>query len=314
MSILITGGAGFIGSHLVERLARDAAGGVTVLDNISRGHRGNLGAVLDRVRMIEGDIRDRDLLDQLVDGVDVIFHLAAQSSVMGAMNDPEAAFSSNVAGTRRLLECAQRHRVRRVVFTSSREVYGEAPVLPVPECAAINPKNAYGASKAAAEIYCRLAAATGLEVAILRLTNVYGPRDRDRVIPLLIERALCGEPLTLYGGSQLLDFVWIDVVVDALLKASWAPGLGGAVNVGSGRGCTLRDLADRIKRCAHSDSPVVTVESRKGEVVRFVGDLSRAAGCLGLTRPDDPLAHLPGLVAEARACFNAALASTLAVV
>ena len=301
MSVLVTGGAGFIGSHLVERLVRDGEAGVTVLDNLTRGTRANLGAVLDRIRFFEGDLLDPEQLEQAVEGADVIFHLAAQSNVMDSVRDPAAAFSNNAAGTFAILECARRHHVRRLVFASSREVYGEPLVLPVPETAAVNPKNPYGASKAAGETYCRLYAWNGPDTAILRLTNVYGPRDYGRVIPLFIDRALRNAPMTIYGGAQWLDFVWVDVVVDALIQASRQPGFGQAVNVGSGRGCALEHLAQRIRQCARSHSPLVEAESRAAEVVRFVSDIAQATKRFGISRPDDPLAHLPQLVEAARA-------------
>lgn len=301
MNILITGGAGFIGSHLAERLVLDASAQVTVIDNLSRGSRANLNPVLTRIRFIEGDIRDRVALERAIQGVDLIFHLAAQSSVMAAVRDPAATFSNNVAATFAVLECAQCQGVRRVVFTSSREVYGEPQVLPVAETAPLNPKNAYGASKAAAESYCRFYAANGLPSAILRLTNVYGPRDHGRVVPLFIERSLRQAPLTLYGGAQVLDFVWIAVVVDALVQAASESGSAAPVNVGSGRGCTLAHLARRVQQCAGSEVPLQQADCRSSEVVRFVSDIEQASRRFGLVRPNDPLEHLPRLVESARA-------------
>src|SRR5262249_25559920 len=149
--------------------------------------------------------------------------LAAQSNVMGAVYDADYAFSSNVTGTYNVLQAAKSAGVKRVLFTSSREVYGDPEQLPVQETSALRPKNGYGASNAAGEIYCHTAANEGLETSILRLANVYGTRDRDRVIPLFSQAAASGAPLTLYGGEQVLDFVWIDTVVDALIKAAFGP-------------------------------------------------------------------------------------------
>ena len=300
MSVLITGGAGFIGGHLTRRLVDDRAADVTIIDNFSRGQRANLDLFRNQIRLIEGDICDRHLLNRLMPGVDVIFHLAARSSVMDAVRNPQSAFATNVDGTYKLLECARRHNVSRVVFASSREVYGEASYLPVPETAELRPKNAYGASKVAAEGYCRRYSGSGVQVAILRLTNVYGPGDHGRVIPCFIESALRGEALTLFGGDQLLDFVWIETVVGALIRAAERPWRGGAMNIGSGRGCSLRALSQRIKDCAKSQSPVVPGAPRAAEVVRFVSDISLAVKHLDLTRPEDPLAHLPSLVMAVR--------------
>src|SRR5207245_6973446 len=151
-------------------------------------------------------------------GPNVVCQLAAQSNVMGAVYDADYAFGSNVTGTFNVLRAAASAGVKRVVFTSSREVYGDPRQLPVRESCPIRPKNGYGASKAAGEVYCRAAANDGLETVILRVTNVYGTRDRDRVVPLFARSAGSGSPLTLYGGKQVLDFVWIDTVVDALVK------------------------------------------------------------------------------------------------
>jgi UDP-glucose 4-epimerase len=132
---------------------------------------------------------------------------------MLAAADPEYTYSTNVTGTRKVLAAAAACGVRRVVFTSSREVYGDPDLLPVSEDARLSPKNAYGASKAAAEMYCRQYSADGLQVAVVRLTNVYGPGDQDRVVPLFIERALAGQPLVLYGGDQVLDLTPVRLVV-----------------------------------------------------------------------------------------------------
>ena len=185
--VLITGGAGFIGSHLVERLVGQRAQ-VTVLDNFSRGLRSNLSFVSSRIRLIEGDIRDRSCVESAVRGQTLVFHLAAQSSVLHASADLDESFSSNVAGTFEVLRAAQSHNTRHLVFASSREVYGDPLRLPVSEDSRLIPKNAYGISKLACELYCRVFGDEGLSVSILRLANVYGTRDTDRVIPVFIQR------------------------------------------------------------------------------------------------------------------------------
>src|SRR5207245_9289304 len=149
-------------------------------------------------------------------GPNVVCQLAAQSNVMGAVYDADYAYSSNVTGTFNVLRAAVSAGVKRVVFTSSREVYGDPRRLPVRESAPLPPKNGYGASKAAGEVYCRAAANEGIETVILRLANVYGTRDRGRVIPLFAQAAAAGWPLTIYGGKQVLDFIWVETVVDVL--------------------------------------------------------------------------------------------------
>lgn len=227
---------------------------------------------------------------------DIVFHLAAQSNVMGAVTDADYAFTTNVMGTYNVLQAAARANVKRVVFTSSREAYGDPKVLPVPETAPMQPKNAYGASKVAGEVYCRLAAHQGLETVVLRFSNVYGPDDRDRVIPLFAAAAAANSPLTVYGTQKILDFVWIDTIVDALLKAAFGPYIRGPVNVGSGKGTTIAELAHRIVRITNSCSEVRIVEERAQEVGRFVADITRGKKLLGLSEPADPLWALPQLL------------------
>src|SRR5215468_6485595 len=219
MKILITGGAGFIGRHLTARLARNPGHSIKALDNYRRGSRKPPAQLESDVAWIEGDIRDRDLLSAVMTGVDIVFHLAALSNVVGAIEDLDYFFSTNVGGTFNVLAAAKRAQAQRVVFASSREVYGEQTHLPVSERARLTPKNAYGASKLAGEACCGMFQSADLPVTILRLANVYGPGDRERVIPIFVENALCGKPLTLYGGDQVLDFVWIETVVEAFERA-----------------------------------------------------------------------------------------------
>lgn len=300
--ILVTGGAGFIGGHLVERLARRHKGGaVTVIDNLRRGDPENLRSCSGDIVFCRSDIRDRAALDPVMRGCEVVFHLAAQSSVMGACEDTEYSCSTNVLGTLHVLEAAKQAGVKRVVFTSSREVYGEPDRIPVPETAPLSPKNAYGASKVAGEMYCRVFGQNGLEVVVLRLANVYGPRDIGRVIPLFVDRALRGLPLLLYGGSQILDFVWIDAVVDALIQTGFGEFSPEPLNIGAGRGITVAALAQRILDLTGSHSPLAIEERRGVEVSRFVADTTRAQARLGLPLPEDPLFGLEQVVQAASA-------------
>jgi len=292
MHILVTGGAGFIGTHLVERLAAERTGRIVVLDNLRRSTRERLDRLSREIAFVQSDIRDYHALHEAMRGIDLVFHLAAHSNVIGAEQDTEYCFQANVAGTFHVLEAARRSGVKRVVFTSSREVYGDPVELPVPETAPLQPKNAYGVSKAAAELYCRLFSEGGLDVAVLRLANVYGPRDRDRVIPIFMENAVRGRPLVLYGGSQILDLVWIDTVIGALLKAGFNESIGGPVNVGSGRGTSIRDLAQRILEVTQSSSPIEVLPARTVEVTQFVADLDRARRVFGIEPSPDPLSHL----------------------
>jgi UDP-glucose 4-epimerase len=296
MRILVTGGAGFIGSHLVERLARDNAGSVVVLDNLRRGRKENLDPFLDRITFIEGDIRERNVLLEAMRGCELVYHLAAQSNVIGAVQDLEYSFTSNVDGTFNVLQAARLVGVKRVVFTSSREVYGDPQHLPVAETAPLQPKNAYGASKVAGELYCRVIGEQGPETVILRLANVYGTRDRDRVIPIFVENALRAETITMYGGKQMLDFVWIDVVVDALWKVGFGDLIREPVNIGSGKGTVIGDLARRVVEVTKAPSRIHADPPREIEVSRFVADTTRARQIFGLEPPQDPLSHLADVV------------------
>lgn len=292
MRVLVTGGAGFIGSHLAHALV-EAGHDVVVLDNLRRGRR---AAVPIAAEFIEGDIRHPDTVLTATSGCEVVFHLAAQSNVMGAMDDVDYSFTSNVAGTLNVLHAAAECGVRRVVFASSREAYGEPEQLPVSEDAPLVARNLYGASKIAAEAYCEAWRGTaGLDTVVLRFANVYGPGDSGRVIPLWLARAVRGEDLELYGGAQVLDFVHVDVAVKALI-AAMKPGVQGPINVGSGQGTALRDLAARILALTGARSRLVLRPPRGPEVVRFVADVRRMRTVLGIEPPADSLAGLDAMV------------------
>lgn len=297
LKVLITGGAGYIGSHLARRLAGPGDVDVTVLDNLRRGCRDALGGAA--IRFVEGDVRDQRTVNELTKGVDVVFHLAAESAVLAAATDPEYCFEANVTGTFRVLQAARSNQVRRLVFTSSREVYGDPVSLPVAESDPLRPKNAYGASKAAAEMCCA-AFASELGIAIVRLANVYGPGDKGRVIPRFVHNAIHGLPLTLFGGEQFLDFVWIETVVQALMRVGFDAEVKGPLNIGSGQGTRLIELCRRIIRLAESPSTVEVAGSRDTEVVRFVANIGAARKAIGLEAPADPLFGLEEVIAAAR--------------
>lgn len=292
--ILVTGGAGFIGGHLVNRLVATHGGEIVVLDNLHRGY--SRGLLPGSVDFRKGDIRDPAAVADAVRGCDVVFHLAAQSNVMGAVADSGYAFSTNVVGTHLVLEATASAGVKRLVFPSSREIYGDPKSIPVQETAPLRAKNAYGASKAAGEVYCRLAAQQGLETVVLRLANVYGPGDRDRVIPLFAAAAAHNKTITVFGRQKVLDFLWIDTLVDALLQAGFGRYIQGPVNVGSGKGTNLVDLARRIVGLTASTSRIEVVEEREQEVGRFVADITRAKRLLRIPEPEDPLWALPQML------------------
>jgi len=299
MRVLVTGGAGFLGSHLVDALV--AVGDeVVALDNLYRGSLANIDTHLSTraAKFIEADIRDYPAVLEAAAGTEVVYHLAAQSNVIGAVTDIDYSFTTNVCGTYNVLKAAAATNVRRLVFSSSREVYGEPELIPVSEDAPLTAKNPYGASKVAGEAYCEVWGRTaGLECQILRFANVYGPRDRDRVIPIWIERARRAEPLELYGGEQIIDFVWVGKAVEALLAATRS-GLTRPINVGSGIGVTLPQLAHRLLEETGSRSKLEILPARSGEVVRFVADVGQMHRVLGVMPDLDPLAHLGACLAE----------------
>jgi len=296
MKAFVSGGAGFIGSHLVDRLLLDGYN-VIVFDNLFRGKKSNLSKHQENkaFRFIEGDIRNyRQIHDALGDGVDLFYHLAAQSNVMGAVTDIDYSFETNVLGTYNVLKASENRKVRRFIFTSSRESYGEARYIPVDEEHPLMSKNSYGASKVAGETYCRVFAGRGpLEVAILRFANVYGERDFNRVIPIFLENIRQGKDLTIFGGKQVIDFVSIEIIIEALMQsAKNREILNGPVNVGSGKGTTLFELAHALKDISQADFEIHVEPARSEEVVRFVASVERFNRVFDIRLPENPLYYL----------------------
>jgi len=299
--VLITGGAGFIGSHLTDRLIAEGFQ-VTVLDNLHRGRLDNIQKHLNKgtLRFLPLDIRYYNGLKQACAGQDVVFHLAAQSNVLGAVQNLDYSFKSNVVGTFNILKAAANGKVRRLIFASSREAYGEANYLPVDEKHPLKAKNAYGASKVAGEKYCQVFGNTGLlEVAILRLANVYGLRDFNRVIPIFIDNALQHKDIHIYGGKQIIDFISVEIVVEAFYQSmNNRMVLEAPTNVGSGRGTTLFELAERIQKIAAAKNKIVIEAPRQVEVVKYTANLSRFKKVFTIKQPKDPLYHLPNMFAQ----------------
>jgi UDP-glucose 4-epimerase len=298
LRMVVTGGAGFIGSHLVDRLVAEGHDTIAI-DNLHRGRLENLVEVRrgHRFEFVQGDIRDSDLLRRYFEGAHTVFHLAAQSRVMDASRDLDYTFATNVTGTFNVLRVAADCRVDRVVFASSREVYGDPISVPVDESHPLLPINVYGASKMAGEALCRsFRRERGLQTTILRFANVYGPRDVDRLIPTWLDRIAAGDDLPVYGGTQILDLVWIDQAIEALMRAWPISVPGSAINVASGTGTRILDLARRIARIAGSRSRVVLMPAREQEVTRYVGSTQRMREILGVQPLSDPLMHLEQLL------------------
>ncbi|MBD3225701.1 MAG: SDR family NAD(P)-dependent oxidoreductase [Caldithrix sp.] len=299
MQICVTGGAGFIGSHLVDRLLNEGHR-LVVIDNLLRGKKTNIQEHIQNRRMtfLENDIRDYKFISQAMEGCEVVFHLAAQSNVMGAVENIDYSFETNVVGTFNTLKAARLNNVRRFIFTSSREVYGEADYLPVDEYHPLSSKNTYGASKVAGEKYCQVFQNMGsFEMVVLRLANVYGERDFDRVIPIFLDRAFNGKNICIYGGKQVIDFISVEIIVDALLMALYNNEfLSGPTNIGSGQGTTLFSLVNRVKALTQTKSEVIIEPPRSVEVVKFVADNKRFSKVYQKMVPDDPLYYLPKMI------------------
>jgi len=283
MKVLITGGSGFIGSHLVEHFQGKAD--VRVLDNLRTGHRRNLDGF--DVDFIEGSILERELVRKTVEGVDYIFHLAAMVSVPESMSNPIECAAINVTGLLNVLEEAAEAGVKKLCFSSSAAIYGNNPTVPKIESMVPEPASPYAITKLDGEYYCDLfTKGSNLETASLRFFNVFGPRQDPNsayaaAVPIFIRKALAGEPLTVYGdGEQTRDFVYVKDIVAACVFAATTPGVTGVFNVGYGASTTINDIARKIIDAAGSRSTIRHEPVRAGDVKHSLAsvDKLRAAG------------------------------------
>jgi UDP-glucose 4-epimerase len=279
MQVLVTGGAGFIGSAVVRKLLAEGHG-VRVFDNLETGDRTNVPA---GVPLIEGDIRDAAALEAAMAGSDHVVHLAAMVSVALSVAEPERCFDINVTGTRRVLETAKALGVKRVVMASTAAIYGNEPTLPKRETMAPRPESPYAYAKWQNEVdagyYGRY---LGLETVCLRFFNVFGPRQRpdspySGVISIAANRLLAGLPFTVNGtGEQTRDFIYVDDVASAVVASLSRPGLSHDVmNVGRGKAITLLELIDTLAG-AIGVTPELKFEApRAGDVLHSLSDASR---------------------------------------
>ncbi len=290
---LVTGGAGFIGSHLVERLLAEGAR-VRVLDDFSTGSRANLGGAVrhrGRLEVVRGDVRRLATVERATRGVEVVFHQAAMRSVPRSVKDPLGANDHNVTGTLNVFEAARRCRARRVVYASSSSVYGDRPELPKREDQMPAPISPYAVSKAAGEQYAAVwTRLYGLATVGLRYFNVYGPRQDPKsqyaaVIPRFILWGLRGRPLEVHGdGRQSRDFTYIDNVVDANVMAARAPDAGGEVfNVGCGMRVSLLDIIQRLETLLGRPLERRHTPPRAGDVPHTLADVEKAKRLMGYT-------------------------------
>jgi UDP-glucose 4-epimerase len=282
---LVTGGAGFIGSNVVKVVVEDHYK-VVVLDNLVSGYRKNLDALRD-VQFIEGDVRDEAALTRALEGVEVIFHLAASVGNIRSMEQPVEDSDVNVIGTIRLLEAARSAGVKKIICSSSAAIFGELRYLPINETHSTEPDSPYGVSKLAEEKMClAYSKLYELEAVCLRYFNVYGVNQRydayGNVIPIFTYRLLRGEPLVIYGdGEQTRDFVNVQDVARANLLAAQAQGVSGPFNIASGASITINELAEILRDVSNVNLPVHHEPARKGEVRDSVADISAAANAFG---------------------------------
>lgn len=287
-TFLVTGGAGFIGSHIAQALA-ERGDKVRVVDNLSTGFVANLNGFREHVEFIEGDLCDAAVASKAVAGVDCIFHEAALASVPRSVKEPLATHAHCVTASLMLLDEARKAGVRRVVYAGSSSAYGDQPFSSKRETDSPDPISPYGAAKLATEYYCRAFAATyGLETVTLRYFNVFGPRQDpgspySAVIPLFITAILSGKQPVIYGdGSQSRDFTYVANVVHANLLAADAPGVSGHVfNAACGGSITLLDLLAAINRALGTDVQAVHAPPRPGDIRESMADITRARAMLG---------------------------------
>jgi UDP-glucose 4-epimerase len=289
-SYLVTVGAGFIGSHLVEALLKQGRR-VRVLDNLSTGRLANIEHLLSDIEFVQGDIRSLATVRRAVAGIDIILHQAALVSVPRSVADPLASNESNVTGTLNLLVAARDACVKRVVFASSSSIYGNSPTLPKVESMPADPLSPYAISKLAGERYClAFAGVYGLPAIALRYFNVYGPRqdpasEYAAVIPKFIAKLMGGEPPTIYGdGSQSRDFTYVADVVAANLLAAAAPSdISGFFNVACGARTSLLDLVAQLNRILGTDLRSMHEPSRAGDVQHSQADITKIRTTLSFT-------------------------------
>lgn len=284
MKILVTGGSGFIGSHIVEHY-QDKAEEIRVLDNLRTGYRHNLDGL--KHTFIEGSITDRELVKKAVEGVDYIFHMAALVSVPESMAKPGECVDINVHGLLNVLEEAAAAGVKKLVFASSAAIYGDNPTVPKLETMVPEPKSPYAITKLDGEYYLGMFQKEGrLETAAVRFFNVFGPRQDPKgayaaAVPIFIEKAVKNEDITVFGdGGQTRDFIYVKDIVGALSFAVETPGVTGVFNAGYGGQITINDLANNLISAQGSSSKVLHADERPGDVrnSRASSDKLRAAG------------------------------------
>ncbi|MBM3248595.1 MAG: SDR family oxidoreductase [Candidatus Omnitrophica bacterium] len=285
---LVTGGAGFIGSHIVERLVKDGHV-VRVLDNLSSGKKENISGVLKEVEFINGDIRDFEAVKKATEGMDFVLHHAALRSVPGSLKNPDEYNEVNIAGTLNLLKASVNNNIKRFVFASSSAIYGDTDKSPQRESDLPRLISPYALSKLAGEYYCRIFSHSyGLETVSLRYFNVFGPKQAPDdeyagVVPKFIICMLNNQAPPIYGtGKQSRDFVYIDNIVEANILAATQKGLKcEVINIGCGRADTILELVKVLNSLMDKSLKPVFDKPRPGDVLRTLSDISLAKKVLG---------------------------------
>jgi nucleoside-diphosphate-sugar epimerase len=309
---LVTGGAGFIGSHVVEELLRRSES-VRVLDDLSSGSRENLGSLVGQVEFLEADIRELDRIRSVFQGADYVIHLAARTSVAQSLEDPVTSTAVNIGGTVNVLVAARDARVRRLVFAGSAAVYGDHPALPRVESQEPQPLSPYALTKLSGEQYCGIFTRVfGLETAPLCFFNIFGPRQNPYspytgVLSRFIMAYLTGETPVIFGdGDQSRDFTYVADVADAVLRACAAPAAAGeAINVGVGESFTLNQVIGMLNRIFAKEVRPRYDAPRPGDVRHSVAEISRARRLLGY----EPQVSFEAGLRETVAWYRSALAA-----
>lgn len=287
---LVTGGAGFIGSNIVEELVRQGEE-IKVIDNFITGKREHLKPFLKDIELIEGDIRDLKLMENITKGIDYVIHQAAFRSVPKSVEDPTLCNDTNVTGTLNVLMAAHKTKVKRVVYASSSSVYGNVEDFPQKEDFLPEPLSPYGVSKLTGEYYCKVFSATfGLETVSLRYFNVFGPRQNPEskysaVIPAFISKMLKNEqPIVDGDGKQSRDFTYVGNVVEANLSAAVSKGISGEViNVGCGESYSVLDIIKGLNQLLGSDIKPVFGPARRGDARKTQADIGKLKTLLALS-------------------------------
>lgn len=288
MNFLVTGGAGFIGSHIVEALVKNGDK-VKVIDDFSSGRRENLEALLNKIELIEGDIRDKALVGSAMEGVDYILHQAALRSVPKSFENPELYNDVNINGTLNVLNAAQQAKAKRVVFASSSSIYGERDVFPEKEDLLPLPISPYALTKLAGEYYCRIFSQIyGLETVSLRYFNVFGPRQSLEnqyavVIPKFITCMLKDENPPVHGdGQQTRDFTYVENIVRANIKSATLPEMKCEVcNIACGRAYSVLDVINHINKILKKSIEPKFIPPRPGDVKDTLADITKAQKLIG---------------------------------